>query len=73
MVSGLHVYGPHPPPRAATDVSTITHMFETFNANQGKKTLQKRVRRSTAMVILAQEIGYGIDECESLSTWASVQ
>ncbi|CAK0788911.1 unnamed protein product, partial [Prorocentrum cordatum] len=52
---------------------TITHTFETFNANQGKLTLQKRLRRSTAMVIMAQEIGYGIDDCESLSSWATAR
>ncbi|CAK0849203.1 unnamed protein product [Prorocentrum cordatum] len=52
---------------------TVTHTFETFNANQGKLTLQKRLRRSTAMVIMAQEIGYGIDDCESLSSWATAR
>ncbi|CAK0902599.1 unnamed protein product [Prorocentrum cordatum] len=46
----------------------MTRTFEPFSANKGKKTLQRRPRRSTAVVILAQEIGHAIGDCESLNS-----
>ncbi|CAK0826069.1 unnamed protein product [Prorocentrum cordatum] len=73
LVSGLLAASAGAKELQVPAAAAITHTFETFNANQGKLTLQKRLRRSTAMVILAHEIGYGIDDCESLSPWATAR
>ena len=47
-------------------LADMTHAFETFNANQGKRTLQRRLQHTRASVVMMQEIGYHADECESL-------
>ena len=71
-VSGLPVAAGHTrganPPR---DDQLQVHMLETFNANLGRDTLKKRLERTSALVLIAQEIGYGADNAEELSSWAS--
>eukprot|EP00959_Pyramimonas_sp_CCMP1952_P044759 934923-Pyramimonas_sp.AAC.1 len=49
---------------------TSEHLFETFNASQGKRALTLRLERISALVVLVQEIGHLDWECEALSTWA---
>jgi len=42
-------------------LADMTHAFETFNANQGKRTLQRRLQHTKAVVVMMQEIGYQWD------------
>ena len=50
-----------------------SHFVETFNANQGKQTLKKRLSCTKSFIVLAQEIGHHDWECEALSSWASMR
>ncbi|CAK0816022.1 unnamed protein product [Prorocentrum cordatum] len=48
-----------------------SHFVETYNANQGKQTLKKRLSCTRFLIVLAQEIGYHDWECEALSSWCA--
>eukprot|EP00959_Pyramimonas_sp_CCMP1952_P168098 3512758-Pyramimonas_sp.AAC.1 len=60
-------HGPGPPVQEVPARLATTRIFETFSANQGKKTLQRRLRTATAIAVLAQEIGYGAGDSGALS------
>eukprot|EP00959_Pyramimonas_sp_CCMP1952_P301043 6298799-Pyramimonas_sp.AAC.1 len=60
-----------PGPPVALDASS--HSLETFSSNGGKKTIKKRLTRTTALVVIAQEIGHVDGDLEALNTWAGAR
>eukprot|EP00959_Pyramimonas_sp_CCMP1952_P165727 3463850-Pyramimonas_sp.AAC.1 len=46
----------------------VSHVIEAFNAHAGKQTLKKRLECTSALVLMAQEIGYHEWGREALSS-----
>eukprot|EP00959_Pyramimonas_sp_CCMP1952_P381780 8000019-Pyramimonas_sp.AAC.1 len=53
------------------DADDNFHWFETFNANGGKRTVKRRLEKTTAKVILIQELGYLESDLEALDSWCA--
>eukprot|EP00959_Pyramimonas_sp_CCMP1952_P360596 7551885-Pyramimonas_sp.AAC.1 len=72
-VSGFKVSHHGTVPAADAEHNDTYHEFESFNANGGKRTVKKRLEKSSAKVILMQEIGHLEADLEALDSWCATR